>query len=97
MGRLAPHTPVSCPEFYPLAPPPPIHRPRTNLIININKIETAPTQIIKQDRPIKIKPNVIKYEATPKNKPIYDINETMGILLKITTADHNNHTNKYIY
>ena len=42
--------------------------------INKNKIETAPTYRITEDKPIKLKPNVIKYEAIPENKPKY-INE----------------------
>ena len=55
-----------------------------NIKIKINNIDTAPIYTNKYDKPIKFKPNKIKYKDILKNKPIRNNTETMGFLLIIT-------------
>jgi hypothetical protein len=52
--------------------------------MNKNNIDTAPTYTSRYDKPIKLRPNIIKYPAMLTKRPIKNNTETIGFLLIIT-------------
>ena len=59
-----------------------------NIKINKNKIDTAPTYTNKYERPIKFKPNIIRYDAMLKNNPIKNKTDNTGFFIIITSIPH---------